>query len=95
VVEFLRGVIHALGGIQGTVGYAVVLAILGALVYDHKVNAPKARVVQNRLRQEFGSITPLPGAVPGERSGSYKPRDGVDWLALHDDTVVRTDPGPL
>ena len=74
MVEFLRGVNHALGGMQGTVGYAMVLALIGAFVYDHNVNAPKAQVVQNRLRQEFGSIMPLPGAAPGERSGSYKPR---------------------
>lgn len=74
VVDFLRSIKHALGGLRGTVGYAIVLAFISVLVYDHVVNSPKAELVQSRLRQELESITPLPGAVPGERSGSYKPR---------------------
>jgi len=71
---FLRLLMRGLGGVRGAVGYALVLVVVGALVYDTVANAPEAQSVQARLRQELESITPLPHAVAGERSGSYKPR---------------------
>src|SRR5262245_2299440 len=74
MVGFWRLLMAALGGRSGAAGYAVVFAVVSALVYDHTVNAPKAQIVQARLRQELESITPLPNAVPGERSSSYKAR---------------------
>ena len=74
VLHFLRLLKVALGGRRGAAGYVLVLTIVSAVVYDNVVNAPKAQMVQARLRQELESITPLPNAVPGERSGSYKPR---------------------
>jgi len=78
VLQFLQLLKVALGGRRGTAGYVIVLAIVSVVVYDNVVNAPKAQMVQARLRQEFESIRPLPSAVPGERSGSYKPR--MAWV---------------
>lgn len=69
----------ALGGRRGAAGYALVLTIVSAVVYDNGVNAPKAQMVQDRLRQELDSITPLPNAVPGKCSGSHKPR--MAWVS--------------
>ena len=67
-------------------GYALVLAVIGVVAYDHIANSPKAQVVQNRLRQELELIMPLPGAIPSERSGSYKPR--MAWIGRRYTTTL-------
>ena len=79
-VGFFRILKQGLGGGRGAIGYALVLAVVGAIVYDHVSNSPRAQVVQHRLRQELESITPLPGAEPSERNGGYKPRmASIGW----------------
>ena len=83
---FLRLLKQGLGGVRGAVGYALVLAVIGVVAYDHIANSPKAQVVQNRLRQELELIMPLPGAIPSERSGSYKPR--MAWIGRRYTTTL-------
>ena len=74
MARFWRLLSQGLGGGWGIVGYLLVLAVIGALVYDNASNGPKAQAVQNELRGELDSITPLANVVLAERSGSYKPR---------------------
>ena len=68
------GKTRTLAAVRAGLGPAVVLTVIGLIVYDHVTNAPKARAIQTVLPAELDSIAPLPGAVLRDRAGSYKAR---------------------